>query len=171
MSHAIVFRKYGGAEVLEWEREDPPDPAAAEVQLRHTAIGVNFVDIYDRSGLYPQTLPCIPGREAAGVVEAVGRQVRGIKPGDRVAYVHDAPGAYAQRRNIPAAKLVKLPRDINDEQAAALMLKGLTAQYLLRRTYRVKAGDWLLVHAAVGGVGSLLCQWARALGARVIGVV
>ncbi|HEV7986362.1 MAG TPA: quinone oxidoreductase [Steroidobacteraceae bacterium] len=170
-SNAIVFYEHGGAEVLKWERRELGKPARAEVQLRHTAIGVNFIDIYDRSGLYPRPLPEVPGREAAGVVVALGPGVRGLKVGQRVAYVHGAAGAYSEYRNIPAARLVKLPAVISDEQAAALMLKGLTAEYLLRRTYRVQAGDFVLVHAAAGGVGSLLSQWARSLGARVMGIV
>jgi NADPH2:quinone reductase len=170
-SNAIVFHEHGGAEVLKWERRELAPPVRGEVQLRHTAIGVNFIDIYDRSGLYPRPLPEIPGREAAGVVVALGAGVRGLKLGQRVAYVHGAAGAYAEFRNIPAARLVKLPAAISDEQAAALMLKGLTAEYLLRRTYRVSAGDYVLIHAAAGGVGSLLTQWARRLGARVMGIV
>jgi NADPH2:quinone reductase len=141
------------------------------VQLRHTAVGLNYIDVYDRSGLYPMSLPAGLGREAAGVVVAVGRKVKGFRKGDRVAYAHTQPGSYCELRNLPAARLVKLPKAISDEQGAALMLKGLTAQYLLRRTYRVKRGDWILVHAAVGGVGLILTQWARALGAKVIGVV
>jgi NADPH2:quinone reductase len=171
MSKAVVFHQHGAAEVLRWETRDPGAPARGQVQLRHTAIGVNFIDIYDRTGLYPQTLPAVPGREAAGVVVAVGAGVRDFKPGQRVAYVHSEPGAYAEQRNIIAGRLVKLPRDIRDEQAAALMLKGLTAEYLLRRTHRLERGERVLVHAAAGGVGSLLCQWARALGAQVFGVV
>jgi NADPH2:quinone reductase len=170
-SNAIVFYEHGGAEVLKWERRELGKPARAEVQLRHTAIGVNFIDIYDRSGLYPRPLPEVPGREAAGVVVALGPGVRGLKVGQRVAYVHGAAGAYSEYRNIPAARLVKLPAAISDQQAAALMLKGLTAEYLLRRTYRLQAGDFVLVHAAAGGVGSLLSQWARSLGARVMGIV
>ena len=146
-------------------------PAQGEVQLRHTAIGLNYIDVYDRSGLYPMPLPGGLGREAAGVVVAVGPRTKGFKKGDRVAYVHTQPGSYSELRNLPASRLVKLPRSIADEQAAALMLKGLTAEYLLRRTYRVQRGDWILVHAAVGGVGLILCQWAKALGAKVIGVV
>ncbi|HEY6452981.1 MAG TPA: quinone oxidoreductase [Steroidobacteraceae bacterium] len=168
---AIVFREHGGAEVLKWERQPLAPPARGEVRLRHTAIGVNFIDIYDRSGLYARPLPEIPGREAAGVVVALGRAVRGLKVGQRVAYVHAGSGAYSEQRNIPAERLVKLPASISDEQGAALMLKGLTAEYLLRRTYRVRAGDYVLIHAAAGGVGSLLSQWARSLGARVMGIV
>src|SRR5579862_8453705 len=163
-SNAIVFHQHGGAEVLKWEPKSVGPPGRGEVQLRHTAIGVNFIDIYDRSGLYPRPLPEVPGREAAGVVVALGAGVRGLKLGQRVAYVLGAAGAYSEYRNIAAARLVKLPAAISDEQAAALMLKGLTAEYLLRRTYRVQPGDYVLVHAAAGGVGSLLTQWARRLG-------
>src|SRR5580658_2445240 len=170
-SNAIVFHEHGSAEVLKWERIALPPPGRGELQLRHTAIGVNFIDIYDRSGLYPRALPETPGREAAGVVTALGPGVRGFKRGQRVAYVQAAPGAYTERRNIAAAHVVGLPRGITDEQAAALMLKGLTAEYLLRRTHRVRRGEFLLIHAAAGGVGSLLTQWARLLGAKVMGIV
>jgi len=171
MSKAIRIHEAGGPEVMRFEECDLGAPATGEVQLRHTAIGLNYIDVYDRSGLYPMPLPGGLGREAAGVVVAVGRQTRGFRKGDRVAYVHTQPGSYSEVRNVPASRLVKLPKAISDEQAAALMLKGLTAEYLLRRTYRVRKGDWILVHAAVGGVGLILCQWAKALGARVIGVV
>ena len=169
--NAIVIHEHGGAEVLKWERQELSPPARGEAQIRHTAVGVNFIDVYDRSGLYPRPLPQIPGREAAGVVVALGRGVRSLKIGQRVAYVHGASGSYSELRNFPADRLVKLPAAISDEQAAAIMLKGLTAEYLLRRTYRVRAGDYVLVHAAAGGVGSLLTQWARRLGARVMGIV
>jgi NADPH2:quinone reductase len=161
----------GGPEVLRYEEFDPGPPGEGEVLVRHTAIGLNFIDVYDRTGLYPMPIPGGLGREAAGVVVAVGKKVRGWRAGERVAYVHSKPGAYAELRNVPAARLVKLPKGLSDEQAAAAMLKGLTAHYLLRRTYRVQRGDWILVHAAAGGVGLILCQWARALGAKVIGVV
>jgi NADPH2:quinone reductase len=171
LSNAIVFHQHGAADVLKWEQEQLPPPGRGEVQLRHTAIGVNFIDIYDRSGLYPRPLPETPGREAAGVVLALGRGVQGFRVGQRVAYVMAAAGAYRERRNIGLNHLVKLPADISDEQAAALMLKGLTAEYLLRRTHQVQRGDYLLVHAAAGGVGSLLTQWARFLGAKVMGIV
>ena len=153
------------------EDVDVTAPGEGEVQVRHTAIGLNYIDVYDRNGLYPMPMPAGLGREAAGVVTAVGRKVKDFRLGDRVAYVHTVTGSYSELRNIPAARLVKLPRAISDEQAAAIMLKGLTAEYLLRRTYRVQRGDFILVHAAVGGVGLLLCQWAKAIGARVIGVV
>lgn len=171
MPNAIRLHETGGPEVLRLEDFDPGAPGPGELQLRHTAIGLNYIDVYDRTGLYPMPLPAGLGREAAGVVTAVGRRVRGFRVGDRVAYVHPQPGSYCELRNLPAERLVKLPRAIGDEQAAVLMLKGLTAHYLLRRTVRVQRGDWLLVHAAAGGVGLILCQWARALGARVIGVV
>lgn len=171
MPKAIRLTGTGGAEVLQFVDFDPGLPAAGEVQLRHTAIGLNYIDVYDRTGLYPMPLPAGLGREAAGVVVALGARTKGFRKGDRVAYVHTQPGAYAELRNVPAARLVKIPKGVSDEQAAALMLKGLTAQYLLRRTYRVKRGDWILVHAAVGGVGSIVCQWGHALGAKVIGIV
>ncbi|HWZ63325.1 MAG TPA: quinone oxidoreductase [Steroidobacteraceae bacterium] len=172
MPLAIRFHEHGGPEVLRSEDLEPGKPAAHEAQVRHRAIGVNYIDVYDRTGLYPvAALPSGLGREAAGVITAVGRGVRGFKVGDRIAYVWPSPGAYSELRNVPAERLVKVPKGISDEQAAALMLKGLTAQFLIRRTYKVQRGDPILVHAAAGGVGLILCQWARALGARVIGVV
>jgi len=171
MPKAIRLHEAGGPEVLHLEDIYPGAPGPGEVQLRHTAVGLNYIDVYDRTGLYPMPLPAGLGREAAGVITAIGRRVRGLRVGDRVAYVHSQPGSYCELRNLPAERVVKLPRAISDEQAAVLMLKGLTAHYLLRRTVRVQRGDWLLVHAAAGGVGLILCQWARALGARVIGVV
>lgn len=171
MATAIRFYEHGGPEVLRIEDLDPGRPEGNEAQVRHTAIGLNYIDVYDRTGLYPGELPSGLGREAAGVITAVGRRVRGFKVGDRVAYVHSRPGTYCEVRNVPADRLVKVPRAISDEEAAALMLKGLTAQFLLRRTHRVARGETLLVHAAAGGVGLLLCQWAKALGAKVIGVV
>ena len=171
MPIAIRFHSHGGPEVLTAEEFDPGKPGAHELQLRHTAIGVNYIDVYDRTGLYPSTPPAGLGREAAGVVTALGRGVRGFRIGERVAYAHSSSGAYCELRNVPAERVVKLPRGISDEQGAALMLKGLTAHMLLRRTYKVARGDTILVHAAAGGVGLILCQWARALGAKVIGVV
>lgn len=171
MPQAIHFPEHGGPEVLRLEEDSPGKPAPGEAQIRHTAIGVNYIDVYDRTGLYPHPLPCGLGREAAGVITALGRRAQGFSVGDRVAYVHSEPGAYSEVRNVPLERLVKIPRGIPDEQAAALMLKGLTAHFLLRRTYRVKRGDTILAHAAAGGVGLILCQWARALGATVIGVV
>jgi NADPH2:quinone reductase len=171
MPRAIRFDENGGPEVLRLVEVDPGKPASGEVQIRHTAIGVNYIDVYDRTGLYPVSLPSGLGREAAGVVTALGRGVRGLRVGERVAYVFPSPGAYCEVRNVPAERVVRVPRGISDEQAAALMLKGLTAHFLIRRTYRVGRGNQVLVHAAAGGVGLILCQWAKSLGATVIGVV
>jgi len=169
MPKAIRIRQHGGPEVLEWVDVEVGAPGPGEVRLRQTAIGLNYIDTYHRSGLYPQKLPAILGTEAAGVVEAVGDGVTDFAPGDRAAYAGSAPGAYAEARLMPASRLVKLPRAIGDRTAAAVMLKGMTAHYLLRRTFIVKRGDTLLVHAAAGGVGSMLVPWARHLGATVIG--
>jgi NADPH2:quinone reductase len=171
MSKAIRVYEPGGPEVLRFEELEVGAPAPGEIQIRHTAIGLNYIDVYDRTGLYPAALPLVLGREAAGVVTLIGKKVAGFRVGDRVAYVLPVPGAYCELRNVPAARVVKLPRGITDEVAAAIMLKGLTAQYLLRRTVRVERGDSILVHAAAGGVGLILSQWGRALGAKVIGVV
>jgi NADPH:quinone reductase len=171
MPHAIRIHGYGGPEVLRWEEVDPGAPGRGEVLVRHTAIGLNFIDVYERTGLYPGALPAVLGREAAGVVEELGRGVRGLAPGDRVAYAHSKPGAYAQYRVMPAARLVKVPADVGDRLAAAAMLKGLTAQFLLRRAWRVKRGEVVVIHAAAGGVGLIAVQWAVSLGAVVIGVV
>ncbi|MDE2219716.1 MAG: quinone oxidoreductase [Gammaproteobacteria bacterium] len=170
MSKAIRLYEHGGADRLRWEDFPVPAPGKGEVLVRHSAIGVNFYDIYVRSGLYPHALPTGLGNEAAGVVAALGAGVRGFRPGDRVAY-EGGGGAYAEERVIGADRLVRLPRDISAEQAAAVMLKGLTAWCLLRRVYKVRRGSVILVTAAAGGVGLILCQWARALGATVIGVV
>ena len=167
---AIRIHETGGPEVLKIDEVDLPPPGKGEVRIRHHAVGVNFLDTYHRTGFYPMPLPLIPGGEGAGEVVEVGPGVKDFKPGDRVAYA-GPPGGYAEERNIPASFLVKLPRGIAYDTAAAMMLKGLTAQYLLRQTYRVKEGDWILVHAAAGGVGQILCQWGRALGAKVIGTV
>jgi NADPH:quinone reductase-like Zn-dependent oxidoreductase len=172
MPRAIRIHETGGPEVMRLEDVDAGVPAPDEAQVRHTAIGLNYIDVYDRNGLYPQKdMPGGVGREAAGVITAVGRKVRGFRAGDRVAYVIGVPGSYSEVRNVPASRLVKIPRDVSDEQAAVLMLKGLTACYLLRHTCRVKKGDVIVVHAAAGGVGSLLAQWGKALGAQVIGIV
>ena len=171
MSKAIRVHAIGGPETMKYEEHSPGGPSEGEVQLRHTAIGLNYIDVYDRIGLYPMPMPAILGREGAGVVVSLGAKTKGFRKGDRVAYVHAVRGSYCQLRNVPSSRLVKIPKSISDSQAAALMLKGLTAQFLLRRTYRVKRGDWVLIHAAVGGVGLILCQWAKALGAKVIGVV
>ncbi len=171
MPRAIRIHSAGGPEVMVLEDHDPGAPGEGEVQVQHTAIGLNYIDVYDRSGFYAQPLPSGLGREAAGLVCTVGRGVRGFRPGDRVAYVLTTPGSYCELRNVPAARLVKIPSGITDEQAAVLMLKGMTACYLLRRTHRVRRGEVIVVHAAAGGMGSLLSQWGRALGAMVIGVV
>ncbi len=172
MTHAIRIHEYGGADVLRWEEVAVPQPGPGEALLRHTAIGLNYIDTYQRSGLYPLPgLPSTLGMEAAGVVEAVGSGVTEVKVGDRVAYASPPVGAYAEARIMPADRLVALPEVVSDTQAAAMMLQGMTAQYLLRRTYEVKAGDAILVHAAAGGVGLIACQWARHLGATVIGTV
>ncbi len=171
MPHAIRIHAYGGPDVLRWEPLDPGEPRRGEVLIRQTAVGLNFIDVYERTGLYPNPLPAGLGREAAGVVEAVGPGVRGVAAGDRVAYVSSQGGAYAQYRCMPAARVVSIPDGVSDRLAAAAMLKGLTAQFLLRRTHRVKRGDAVVVHAAAGGVGLIASQWARHLGATVIGVV
>ena len=171
MPHAIRFHKAGGPEVLQWEDVQIGKPGAGEARVRHTAIGLNYVDTYVRSGLYPAPLPSGLGAEAAGIVEEVGPDVSDIKPGDRVAYGNSPVGAYSEVRVMPAHRLVVLPKGISDEQGAAMMLKGLTAQYLIRQIYKVKKGDTILFHAAAGGVGLIACQWAKSLGATVIGTV
>lgn len=171
MAKAIRIHQTGGPEAMVFEEVDVPAPGRGEALVRHTAIGVNFIDVYHRTGLYPLPLPATLGLEAAGVVEAVGPEVVEVRPGDRVAYANPPVGAYSERRVMPAHRLVALPHDITDRQAAGMMLKGMTAQYLLRRTYRVEAGETILVHAAAGGVGTILCQWAKHLGAKVIGTV
>lgn len=171
MSQAIRFHQVGGPEVLQWESVELASPAAGEAQVRHHAVGLNYIDTYHRSGHYPVPLPSGLGLEGAGVVVAVGEGVTDVAPGDRVAYAGGPLGAYAEARNIPAHRLVKLPEAISFEQGAAMTLQGLTAQYLLRRTYHVQAGDTILIHAAAGGVGLIACQWAKALGATVIGTV
>jgi len=173
MAHRIVVHRFGGPEVLEYEAYEPPQPGPGEAMVRHRAIGLNFIDVYFRTGLYPPPmgLPFTPGLEASGVVVAVGEGVTDIRVGQRVAYGTGPLGAYSDVRTMPADKLVAIPDSISDEVAAAMMLKGMTAQYLLKQTYRVKPGDTILVHAAAGGVGLILCQWAKHLGATVIGTV
>src|SRR6201996_6067149 len=171
MTHAIRFHKTGGPEVLVWEEVQIGKPGPGEARIRHTAVGLNFVDIYNRAGVYPAQLPSGLGGEGAGVVEEVGSCVTHLKPGDRVAYGAAPIGAYAEARLIPADRLLKLPDSIDDKTAAAMMLKGLTTQYLIRQTYRVKAGDTTPLHAAAGGGGLILSQWAKHLGATVIGTV
>jgi len=169
MSRAIRFHHTGGPEVLQMEDLVVGAPGPMEAQVRQVACGVNFIDCYQRSGLYPLPLPSGAGGEGAGVVEAVGSGVTLVKPGDRVAYAGGAPGAYAELRNLPADRLCLLPAGISFEQGAAMMLKGMTVQYLIRRTHRVAAGETVLFHAAAGGVGLIACQWLKALGATVIG--
>ena len=171
MPHAIRIHQAGGPEVLRWEEVLVPAPAAGEATIRHAAVGLNFIDVYHRTGLYPQIMPAGLGLEGAGVVEALGDGVTDLQVGDRVAYAGGPVGAYAEVRNIPAHRLLKLPDTISFETAAAMMLQGLTAAYLLRKTYRVQPGDAVLIHAAAGGVGLIACQWAKALGATVIGTV
>ena len=170
MVKVIRIHRFGGPEVLQFEDLDISEPGPHEVRVAQRAIGLNYIDVYQRSGTYPNPLPLIPGNEAAGEVVAVGSEVEGFRPGDRVAYVATL-GGYAEERLIEARHLVPLPPDIGTEAGAVMMLKGLTAQYLLRQTYKVGPGDTILVQAAAGGVGLLVCQWAKALGATVIGTV
>ncbi len=171
MPHAIRIHQTGGPEVLCWEAVNLPAPAPGEATVRHHAVGLNYIDTYHRTGLYPLPLPSGIGLEGAGVVEAIGEGVTEVKVGDRVAYAGGPIGAYAEVRNIPAHRLLILPDSIDFETGAAMMLQGLTAAYLLRKTYRVQPGDAVLIHAAAGGVGLIACQWAKALGATVIGTV
>jgi NADPH2:quinone reductase len=171
MSHAIRIHATGGPEVLQYEEVSVGEPGPGEARVRHTAIGVNYLDTYHRSGLYPLTLPSGIGNEAAGVVEAVGPGVDWVAPGDRVATCTGPLGAYSTERIVPADRLVKLPDGIADRTAASMMLKGLTVQYLFRQTFPLKGGETILFHAAAGGVGLIACQWARALGVTMIGTV
>ena len=171
MSSAIRIHEVGGPEVLEWQEVTVGEPGAGEVRLRHGAVGLNFIDVYFRTGVYGADLPFTPGLEASGVVEALGAGVSDLRVGDHVAYAAPPAGAYSEERLMPADRVVKVPEGVSDELAAAMMLKGMTAQYLLRRSYRVKAGDTILFHAAAGGVGLIACQWAKHLGATVIGTV
>lgn len=171
MSRAIRFHRTGGPEVLQLDEVTVPDPGPGQARIRHTAIGVNFIDTYQRSGLYAVPLPCVAGNEGAGVVEAVGPGVTHLKSGDRVAYTGAPPGSYAEARLFAADRLVKIPQGIADEQAAAMMLKGMTVWYLIHRTYAVKPGETVLWHAAAGGVGLIACQWLKAKGATIIGTV
>ncbi len=171
MAKAIRVHKTGGPEVMQLEDVELGDPGPGQARVRHTAIGVNFLDTYQRSGLYPMQLPIGAGNEAAGVVEAVGQGVTLVKQGDRVAYCGGAPGAYAEARNFPADRLVKIPEGMSDELAASIMLKGMTSWYLIHRTYKVQPGDTVLFHAAAGGVGQIAVQWLKALGATVIATV
>ncbi|HEF4742479.1 TPA: quinone oxidoreductase [Burkholderia multivorans] len=171
MPKAIRYDQPGDPDVMKWVDVEVGAPQAGEVRIKQHAVGLNYIDVYFRTGLYPQPLPGGLGMEAAGEVAAVGQGVGALKVGDRVAYVAQPPGAYAQERVLSAERVVKLPDGIGYDDAASVMLQGLTAHYLLRRTYPVKAGDTILIHAAAGGVGLLVCQWAKALGATVIGTV
>jgi len=172
MPKAIKIYEIGGPEVMRWEEYDPGQPAAGEARVQHEAVGLNFIDVYHRAGTYPlPALPAILGMEGAGIVTAIGEGVTEVAAGDRVAYAGLPPGAYAEARLIPAHRLVKVPDAISTRQAAAMMLQGMTARYLLRGCYNVKAGDTILIHAAAGGVGLIACQWAHHLGATVIGTV
>jgi len=171
MTQAIRFHETGGPEVLKFERVEVGDPGPGQVRIRHTAIAVNFIDVYFRTGRYPSALPAGLGSDAVGVVEAVGPGVSFLTPGDRVGYLLGPLGAYSQARVMPAEVLIKLPDGISDRSAATLIMKGLTAQYLFRQVYPLKAGDTILYHAAAGGVGLIACQWARALGVTMIGTV
>jgi NADPH:quinone reductase len=170
MPKAVRYHKQGGPEVLQLDEVPVGDPGPGQARVRHTAIGVNFVDTYQRSGLYPMQVPAVAGNEAAGVVESVGAGVTDVKAGDRVAYT-GLPGSYCEARLVPADRLVKLPQAISDEQAASMMRKGLTVHYLIHSTYAVKKGETVLWHAAAGGVGLIACQWLKALGVAAIGTV
>lgn len=170
MPHAIRIHQTGGPEVLQWEAIEPGEPEPGQVKIRQEAAGLNFIDVYHRTGLYPQPMPFTPGVEGAGIIAAIGKDVRGLKVGDRVAYAGPI-GGYAEERLIDAARVVKLPDGMSSEQAAAAMLQGLTAHMLLFGVHRVQPGETILIHAAAGGVGLIVCQWAKALGATVIGTV
>ncbi|NVJ99293.1 MAG: quinone oxidoreductase [Alphaproteobacteria bacterium] len=171
MTKAIQIETFGSTDVLKLRDVDLPVPGAGEIQIRHTAIGLNYIDTYHRTGLYPLPLPVTPGLEAVGVIEALGEGVTGLSVGDRVGYPIGPIGAYSQARTLPADKVVKIPDGVSDEDAAALMLKGCTVEFLTERLYPVKAGDTVLLHAAAGGLGLIACQWLSALGATVIGTV
>src|SRR2546430_10878781 len=171
MPHAIRVHQPGGPEVMQWEEVPVGDSGPGQARVRHTAVGLNYIDTYHRSGLYKLPMPTGLGSEGAGIVEAVGAGVTDVKAGDRVAYSGGAPGAYAEVRVMPVDRLVKLPEGVPERTAATLMLKGLTVQYLFRQTYPLKAGETILFHAAAGGVGLIACQWARALGVTMIGTV
>ena len=171
MTHAIVINEQGGPEVLKWQAVDTPEPGPGQIRIRQTAVGLNYIDCYHRSGLYPLDLPATIGMEAAGVIDALGDGVTTLSVGERVAYASGPPGAYTQSRVIGADRVVTLPESISADTAAAMMLHGMTVQYLVRRTYRVQSGDTVLLHAAAGGVGLIASQWLKQLGATVIGTV
>src|SRR5437868_5141957 len=170
MPHSIQIHETGGPEVLKWEEVEIGEPGPGQIKLRQQAAGLNFIDVYHRTGLYPQPLPFTPGVEGAGVVESIGPDVEHLKPGDRVAYAGPL-GGYAEERLIDAGRVVKLPKSIDAEHAAGMLLQGMTAQMLLRSVFPVAKGDTILIHAAAGGVGLIMCQWAAALGATIIGTV
>jgi NADPH2:quinone reductase len=169
--HTLRFSQVGSPDVLKWTEESLPAPEADQVQVRHEAIGVNYIDVYHRTGAYPLKLPSGLGVEGVGIIEAIGHSVADFAIGDRVAYAGGPPGAYASARNLPAARAVKLPADISSEVAASLFFKGMTVEYLIRRCHEVKSGDVVLLHAAAGGIGLIACQWLKGLGATVIGTV
>jgi NADPH2:quinone reductase len=171
VTNGIIIEKTGGPEVLQWRGVRLEEPDEGQVRIRHTAVGLNYIDTYQRSGLYPVPVPGSIGQEAVGIVEAVGAGVSHIKVGDRVAYAGGPPGAYAEARVMPGAPLVRVPDGVSDQQAAAVLLKGMTVQFLIRRTFKVQAGQTVLWHAAAGGVGLIACQWLKALGVTVIGTV
>jgi NADPH2:quinone reductase len=171
MTKAIRFHQTGGPEVLKWEDVEVADPGPGQIRIRHTAIGLNYLDTYHRSGVYPMPLPSGIGSEGAGVVTGVGAGVKEFKKGDRVAYASPPVGAYSEERLMPADRVVKIPAGVSDRTAAAMMLKGMTARYLIKQTYAVKKGETVLFHAAAGGVGLIACQWLKALGVKVIGTV
>jgi NADPH2:quinone reductase len=169
--YAIRIHEHGGPEMMKWEMVEVGAPGPGEVRIRHTAVGLNYIDTYHRTGMYKIPMPTVLGREGAGVIEAVGANVNDLKVGDRVAYASSPIGSYAEARLMPAERVVKVPDNVSDQQAASIMLKGMTAQYLLRRTFKVGPGVTILFHAAAGGVGQIVSQWARHLGATVIGTV
>ncbi len=171
MTKAITFSEFGGSEVLKWTDVDVGSPASGEVRIKHQAVGLNFIDVYFRTGLYPAPLPNIPGMEAVGTIEEIGTDVTGFAIGDRVAYACPPIGAYSEERVMPVSGLIKVPDTIDDQTAAAMMLQGMTTEYLLQRSFHVKPGDTILFHAAAGGVGLMACQWAKHIGATVIGTV
>jgi NADPH2:quinone reductase len=171
MANALRVHEIGGPEVLRWETVDVPAPGPGQIRIRHTFVGLNFIDTYHRSGAYKLALPFSPGMEGAGAVDAIGEGVTSMNVGDRVAYAGGHPGAYAEQRLLPADRAIPLPKEIDDRLAASIMLKGMTAQYLLKQTIQVRAGDTILLHAAAGATGQLVSQWAKALGARVIATV
>lgn len=171
MTKAIVYHEHGGPEVMKWEDVQVGETGPDEVRVKHSAVGLNFIDVYFRTGLYPAPLPNTPGMEAAGIIKEIGNNVTGFSVGDRVAYAGRPIGAYSEERVMPADNLIKIPDSIDDQTAAAMMLQGMTTEYLLQRTFHVKHGDTILFHAAAGGVGLMACQWAKHLGATVIGTV